>query len=152
MQRAKLPIICSAAPAPSIWRTKKATWTPQIALAIVARSLLGRAFFFRRSVKNFTCLFLSLPDSTLQKTPTDLEVSTLLATWLSNACAEDTAKIEKLQKEVEAHKGRERELKSQTRKTRADLRHIAKKLQDCNSDLTYVVDDIEMYFADAFPA
>ena len=80
-------------------------------------------------VCNFFCLLIPFApsDSTLQKTPTDLEVSTLLATWLSNARDKDAAKIEKLQKEIEVHKERERELKSQTCKTRADLRHIAKK-------------------------
>ena len=79
-----------------------------------------------------------------EKAPTDAEVHALLAAWLRDARAEDTKKLEKLQE-------RERLLRTQTRKTRADLRHIAKKLEDCKSDLTYVVDDVEMYYADVAP-
>lgn len=77
---------------------------------------------------------------------------TLLTTWLRDARAEDTKLIQTLQKEIEVHKEREGSLKTHTRKTRADLRNVAKKLKDCNVDLTYVVDDIEMYFADVAPA
>lgn len=53
---------------------------------------------------------------------------------------------------MEVLKKREYALKTQTRKTRADLRNIATKLQDCNTDLKYIVDDIDMYFADCYVA
>ena len=88
----------------------------------------------------------------LQKTPTDVEAHAFLSTWLRETRAADMKKIETLQQEIKVHRERERLLKKQTRKTRADLHHITQKLQDCNGDLIHVVAEIEMYFADVAPA
>ena len=76
----------------------------------------------------------------------------LIILHLQATCAYNAQKHEDLKKQMEVLKKREHALKAQTRKTCADLRNVATKLKDCSTDLKYIVDDIDMYFADCYVA